>query len=90
MNVPGVAWFGLILILIPVIQSFVAMQWPEQSYPITFLIVGVLGGVAKWLQMYFQPAQPQILPMPDGAMGMMSSPQPEQKQPSRVKTWLLG
>ena len=88
MNVPGVAWVGLILILIPVIQSFVAMQWPEQSYPITFLIVGVLGGVAKWLQMYFQPSQPAQPPAPSGAMSA-AAPQPE-KQPARLRTWLIG
>lgn len=91
MNVPGVAWVALILLLIPVIQQWIAMQWPESSYAITALIVGVLAAVGKWLQMYMQPAQPQILPMPDAAFGAMSTPQPEQpKQPSKVKTWLIG
>lgn len=87
MNVPGVAWVSLILILIPVVQSFVSMQWPESSYAITALIVGVLGAVAKWLQMYFaQPAQPPQLPA-----GAMSAPAPQStQQPSKVKTWLLG
>lgn len=88
MNIPGVAWVSLILILIPVVQSFVSMQWPEQSYAITALIVGVLGAVAKWLQMYFQPAPPQVLPMPDGVMG---APAPEPvKQPGKLRTWLVG
>ncbi len=88
MNIPGVAWVSLILILIPVIQSFVSMQWPEQSYAITALIVGVLGAVGKWLQMYFQPAQPAQPPAPSGAMGAAAPEQP--KQPSKVRTWLIG
>lgn len=58
MSVPGVAWVGLILLLIPVIQTFVQMQWPESSYAITALIVGVLGVLGKWLEMYFKPAPP--------------------------------
>ena len=87
MNVPGVAWVGLVLLLVPVIQTWVAMQWPEASYPITALIVGVLAAVGKWLQMYFtQPAEPET--PPSGAMG---APAPQStQQPSKVKTWLIG
>ena len=88
MNVPVVAWVALILLLIPVIQQWIAMQWPESSYAIAALVVGVLAAAGKWLQMYMQPAPPQVLPMPDGAM---SAPQPEQpKRTSKVRTWLVG
>ena len=90
MNVPGVAWVALILLLIPVLQQWIAMQWPEASYPITALVIGVLMAVGKWLQMYMQPAPPQVLPMPDGVMGAAAPQSEPQKQPSRVKTWLLG
>lgn len=86
MNVPGVAWVGLILLLVPVIQTWVAMQWPEQSYAITALIVGVMGALTKWLQMYFtqttEPAQP-----PPGAMG---APAPQADKPGKLRTWLVG
>lgn len=61
MNVPGVAWVALVLLLIPVVQVFVQTQWPEASYPLTALIVGVLAALAKWLQMYFQQGD-QMLP----------------------------
>ncbi len=87
MNVPGVAWVALILLLIPVLQQWIAMQWPEASYPITALIVGVLMAVGKWLQMYMQP-QPAQPPTPPGAMGA-AAPEPV-KQPSKVRTWLVG
>lgn len=99
MNVPGVAWVSLILILIPVIQSFVSMQWPEQSYAITALVVGILGALAKWLQMYFTPStssgnEPQVLPTPNGVMGAAApastSSATEGESPSRVRTWLIG
>lgn len=92
MNVPGVAWVGLLLLLIPVIQAWVAMQWPEASYPITALIVGVLAAVGKWLQMYVQakpqapvetPPEAQSFAAPAGAVG-------SEKQPSKMKKWLLG
>lgn len=90
MNVPGFAWVALILLLIPVIQQWITMQWPESSYAITALVVGVLAAVGKWLQMYFTPAPPQILPMPDGALGAAAPRSEPVKQPSKVKTWLLG
>lgn len=50
-NLPGVAWVGLILLLIPVIQQWVAVQWPESAYPISALFVGVLAALAKWLEL---------------------------------------
>lgn len=90
MNVPGVAWVALILLLIPVLQQWIAMQWPEASYPITALVVGVLLAVGKWLQMYFQPAQPVQPQAPAGVLDAAAPQSEPVKQPSKVKTWLLG
>lgn len=90
MNVPGVAWVGLILLLIPVIQQFVQMQWPEQSYAITALIVGVLGVLAKWLQMYFQPAQPPAPAATPRSVGDTGASTPPPAAPSKVRRFLVG
>lgn len=94
-NVPGAAWVGLALILIPTVQAFVATQWPEASFPITVLVVGVLGGFAKWLQMFFTAQAKKeaaeaarALAPPDG-VAAFSAPAPE-KEPSRLLVWLVG
>jgi protein-S-isoprenylcysteine O-methyltransferase Ste14 len=94
MNVPGVAWVGLVLLLIPVVQVFVQAQWPEASYPITALIVGVLAALAKWLQLYFQ--QDKILPPPAAAKPRAigetgaSTPPPAAVRWFSAKKWLVG
>lgn len=91
MTVPGVAWVGLILLLIPVIQQFVQMQWPESSYAITALIVGVLGVIGKWLEMYFKPAAPPSPPAatPRG-IGETGASTPTPKPESKARRFLVG
>jgi protein-S-isoprenylcysteine O-methyltransferase Ste14 len=91
MTVPGVAWVGLILLLIPVIQTFVQMQWPEQSYAITALVVGVLGVLAKWLEMYFKPTPtpPAADPKPR-SIGETGASTPPPRPPSRARRFLIG
>lgn len=62
------------------IESWLAIQWPEASYPLTALIVGILGAIGKWLDVYFrQPAAP-----PDGVAASDAPVTP------RVRRWLLG
>lgn len=90
MTVPGVAWVGLILLLIPVIQQFVQMQWPEQSYAITALVVGVLGVLAKWLEMYFKPATPPPAAPRPRSVGETGASTPAPQAESKVRRFLIG
>lgn len=85
MSLPGTAWVALILLLIPVVQGWVAQQWPEAQYPATALVVGLLMAVAKWLEMVFRkPAleAPQFEAGP-GSKGLDT-------RPGRVQRFFLG
>lgn len=84
MRTPGVVWVALVLLLIPVVQQFAAQQWPEQSYPMTALIVGVLGALAKWLELYWSDGAQT----PPGAPADI--PPAHSERSGRLRRFLLG
>lgn len=51
MKVQWYMWVGLALILAPIVQQWIALYYPAASYPASALLVGVIAGVAKWLEM---------------------------------------
>lgn len=89
MTVPGVAWIGLILLLIPIIQQFVQMQWPESSYAITALVVGVLGVLAKWLEMYFKPTAAPPPSATARSVGETGASTPAPQAPKKLRRFLV-
>ncbi len=51
MRIQWYMWVVLALILAPLVQQWIATYYPAESYPIAALIVVVIGGVAKWLEL---------------------------------------
>jgi hypothetical protein len=86
-NVPGVAWWVLALLVIPVVQTWLAQTFPGSLYAWVPLAVAVLGAVAKWVQWILTQNDVQIAPMPDG---VAAAPVQEEKKRMSVRWFLLG
>lgn len=54
MRVQWYMWVMLALILAPLVQQWVATYFPAESYPLAALVVVVIGGVAKWLELVME------------------------------------
>lgn len=69
MKVQWYMWVVLALILAPIVQQWIATYYPAASYPVAGLVVVVIGGVAKWLELLLQDnkAKKAIALMPEGA-----------------------
>ena len=85
MKVQWYMWLTLALILAPIVQQWIATYYPAASYPIAGLIVVLIGGVAKWLELIMRDRQPDSGAVPPMAMG---APMGESAQPSKVKRLL--
>ncbi len=86
-QVPGVAWWILAGMLIPVVQAWLMQAFPESPFLWVPLAVGVLGGVAKWIEWVLRRNNaPDAADMPPG---VAAAPMP---QPNRrgVAWWLLS
>lgn len=84
-KVPGVAWWILAGMLIPVIQAWLLQAFPESPFLWVPLAVGVLGGVAKWIEWVLRRnSNPAEAPP-----GVAAAPAPQQKRRG-VAWWLLG
>ncbi len=87
-NVPGVAWWVLALLVIPVVQTWLAQTFPGSVYAWVPLAVAVLGAVAKWVQWILTQNKVQVMPdMPDGAAAAPATPE---KQRMSLTWFLLG
>lgn len=49
-KVPGIGWWVLAGILIPVVQGWLMQAFPDSPYRWAPLAVGLLGAVAKWIE----------------------------------------
>ena len=87
MKVQWYMWLTLALILAPIVQQWIATYYPAASYPIAGLIVVLIGGVAKWLELVMQDkkAAPNVDALQPMAMG---APMGESAQPSKAKRLL--
>ena len=86
-QVPGVAWWILAGMLIPVVQAWLMQAFPESPFLWVPLAVGVLGGVAKWIEWVLRRNNaPDAADMPPG---VAAAPMPQQKRRG-VAWWLLS
>lgn len=49
-RVPGVAWWILAGMLIPIVQAWLLQAFPDSPFLWVPLLVGLLGGLAKWIE----------------------------------------
>lgn len=80
------AGFGVIL---PIVLAIVSQQFPPEVYWWSAGITGLIGTILKSIEVWQknqQPAQPQILPAPDG-VSMAAAPAPAPR-PSMLKAVL--
>ena len=90
-NVPGVAWWVLALLVIPVVQTWLAQTFPGSMYAWVPLAVAVLGAVAKWVQWVLTQNKVQVMPeMPEMPEGVAGAPAPPEKQRMSLTWFLLG
>lgn len=85
-QVPGVAWWILAGMLIPVVQAWLLQAFPESPFLWVPLAVGVLGGVAKWIEWLLRRNNGDTSEPPPG---VAAAPMPQQKRRG-VAWWLLG
>ena len=85
-KVPGVAWWILAGMLIPVVQAWLMQAFPESPFLWVPLAVGVLGGVAKWIEWLLRRNNGDTSEPPPG---VAAAPMPQQKRRG-VAWWLLG
>lgn len=89
-NVPGVAWWVLALLVIPVVQTWLAQTFPGTLYQWAPLVVAVLGAVAKWVQWILTQNNVPVTPLPDMPDGVAGAPAPEEKKRMSLTWFLLG
>ena len=82
MKVQWYMWLTLALILAPIVQQWIATYYPAASYPIAGLIVVLIGGVAKWLELVMQDRTHDSGAVPPMAM---AAPMGGSAQPSKMK-----
>ena len=86
-QVPGVAWWILAGMLIPVIQAWLLQAFPESPFLWVPLVIGVLGGFGKWIEWVLRRnnGDAYVPPPP----GVAAAPMPQSKRHG-VAWWLLG
>lgn len=85
-RVPGIAWWILAAMLIPVLQAWLMQAFPESPFMWVPLAVGVLGGVAKWIEWVLRRNNEPSEAPPGVAATPMQAPQGRRG----VAWWLLG
>lgn len=85
-QVPGVAWWILAGILIPVVQAWLMQAFPDSPYLWVPLAVGVLGGVAKWIEWLLRRNNGDTSEPPPG---VAAAPMPQQRRKG-MAWWLLS
>lgn len=85
-QVPGVAWWILAGMLIPVVQAWLMQAFPESPFLWVPLAVGVLGGVAKWIEWILRRNNGDTSEPPPG---VAAAPMPQQQRRG-VAWWLLS
>jgi len=85
-KVPGVAWWILAGMLIPVAQAWLMQAFPESPFLWVPLVVGVLGGVAKWIEWLLRRNNDASAAPP----GVAAAPMQAGQSRRGVAWWLLG
>lgn len=85
-NVPGVAWWVLALLIVPLVQTWLEQMFPGSVYAWVPLAVAILGAVAKWIQWIFLQNDIKTALPPDG---VAADVQPPPKKPG-VRWFLFG
>ena len=57
MKIQWYMWVGLALILAPVVQQWISSYYPAEAFPMAALVVVLIGGVAKWLELVLRDSQ---------------------------------
>ena len=86
-KVPGIAWWILAGMLIPILQAWLMQAFPESPFMWVPLAVGVLGGVAKWIEWVLRRNSSEPGEAPPG---VAAAPMPAQQSQRGVAWWLLG
>ena len=86
-------WVALVLTLGPALIAFLrdasGQGWVDAGT--AGLVILVINGLVKFIQVSGADAQPQGLPMPGAQAVPMASPMPERaKETTRLKAWLAG
>ena len=86
-KVPGVAWWILAGMLIPVLQAWLMQAFPESPFLWVPLAIGVLGAIAKWIEWVLRrnTGDAYVSPPP----GVAAAPMPQSKRRG-MAWWLLG
>lgn len=84
MRIQWYMWVVLALILAPIVQQWVAATYPAAAYPVAGLVVVVIGGVAKWLELVLadNKAKKATAMLPPGAA---AAPMAAAVQPSKAR-----
>ena len=85
-KVPGVAWWILAGMLIPVLQAWLMQAFPDSPFLWVPLAIGVLGAIAKWIEWVLRRNTGDIAEPPPGVAAALM---PQQKRRG-VAWWLLG
>lgn len=85
-------WVALVLTLGPALIAFLrdasGQGWVDAGT--AGLVILVINGLVKFIQVSGADAQPQVLPMPGAQAAPMASPASEQAKDTRLKAWLAG
>lgn len=86
-------WVALVLTLGPALIAFLhdasGQGWVDAGT--AGLVILVINGLVKFIQVSGINDQPQVLPMPSAQAAPMASPATEQaKETTRLKAWLAG
>jgi len=85
-------WVALVLTLGPALIAFLhdasGQGWVDAGT--AGLVILLINGLVKFIQVSGADAQPQVLPTPSAQAALMASPMPEPAKDTRLQTWLLG
>ena len=97
MQLPAVLPLTFFLMLVPVVIPIIERFWPSANVWWAAILIAILGAAASAIQIVFrkplseaglpQPSA-QATPTPDGDDYAYNRPAP--KQPSKMRSWLLG
>lgn len=98
-HVPGIGWWVLASIMIPVVQGWLMQAFPDSPYRWAPLAIGLLGAVAKWVEWILRrngstaPEVPSTsIDTGDAVPAAMTAPQqaPSASKVDEVAWWIFG
>lgn len=99
-HVPGIGWWVLAGMLIPIVQAWLMQAFPDSPFMWAPLVVGVLGGLAKWIEYILrrnsgaQGVSPGETGNDTGGMAPAAMAAPEQAEKGKdehgIAWWIFG